>query len=203
MNACSENSMINFQPCFLVGQSTRNHVFSAGNYMGRKDIECGFYDGHFQPSICDQNFIFKSEKSSHTPSLCLVEDNFLLKQPTPSIFWVVNNILFADQPLERRFEDIFQVDKGLPCTFSKPYFIPLQQWTELACVGTCYTTSNFCISCHACNINLFCSCDVPEIPAYIHVIMDATLFWIIAKHKGRIHGIEEMFVWLHWLFDFT
>lgn len=75
--------------------------------MGQQNVECRFYDNHFQPYIYDQNFISKCELSSHTKSLCLEEDILLLKQPTPLIFGSVNDTFIADQPLERHFEDIF------------------------------------------------------------------------------------------------
>jgi hypothetical protein len=58
----------------------------------------------------NQNFISRSEISSHTSSLSLVEEIFLLEQPTLLIFGDVNDIFIADQPLKRHLEDIFQVD---------------------------------------------------------------------------------------------
>jgi hypothetical protein len=61
----------------------------------------------------------------------------------------------------------------------------------------------FCIGCHTRNTITFYNHDVLEIPAYINVTIHVTLFWIITKHKGKIHGLEMMLGWLHWLFDFT
>jgi hypothetical protein len=113
--------------------------------------------------------------------------NSLLEQPTPLILEGVNDIIIENQCLERHLEDIFQVDEGLPCTFSKRFFNPLQHWIELACARTCYHISDFCIGYHVCNVISFCSHDVLEIPTYIGLIFNVTLFWIITKRKGSVH----------------
>jgi hypothetical protein len=97
--------------------STGNHVFSAGNCMGQQDIECRFYDSHFQPSNSVQNFISRSEISSHTSSSCLVEDILLLEQPTSSLLEGVIDVFHADLPLERHIFDVFRLMMGCHVPF--------------------------------------------------------------------------------------
>jgi hypothetical protein len=41
------------------------------------------------------------------------------------------------------------------------------------------------------------------VPALDHVVLDISLFWFIAKHKGRALDVDEVLAWLHWLYDYT
>jgi hypothetical protein len=117
-----------------------------------------------------QHFVSRSEISSHTSSSCLVKDILLLEQPTSSLLEGVIDVCHADFPLERHIDDVSQIDDRLPCTPFHPYFGPLQHWIELACVGTCYFFSYFCIGCHVCNVISFCNYIVIEIPRYLGLI---------------------------------
>jgi hypothetical protein len=78
--------------------------------MGQQDVECRFYDNHFESCICDHNFISRFKILSHTTSLCLEKDIFLLDYPTLLSFRGVNDIFISNHPLERYFEDILQFD---------------------------------------------------------------------------------------------
>jgi hypothetical protein len=132
-----------------------------------------------------------------------VEDILLLEQPTSSMLEGVIDVFHVDLSLERHIVDDFQIDDGLPCTFSRPYFNPLYHWIELTCVGTCFPIADFCIGYHACHVVSICSHIVMKILTYFYVTFDVALFWFFTKHKERVHGIDEILEWLHWLFDFT
>jgi hypothetical protein len=56
-----------------------------------------------------------------------------------------------------------------------------------------FPISDFCIEYHACHVISSCIHIVMEILAYIGFIFNVALFWFITKHKGRVHGLEEMF----------
>jgi hypothetical protein len=104
--------------------------------MAQQDTEFKFHGNHFQPSNCEHNSMSKFEISFHTSSLCLVEDFLLLEQRASSMIVDVNDVFHGDLPLEMHIIDVLQVNDGLSCTFSRPYFSPLQQWIELACART-------------------------------------------------------------------
>jgi hypothetical protein len=53
------------------------------------------------------------------------------------------------------------------------------------------------------------SCFIPisnhhlmEIPSCMYFTFDVSLFWMMTKHKGQSHGLDEMQRWLHWIYDF-
>jgi hypothetical protein len=98
--------------------STGDHVFSAINCMEKKDIEFIFYNNLLLPSHSMNNFISKSEISSHNTISCLKEDNFLLEKPSP-FFKGVNDIFIVDRPLEKHLEDIFRFIIGFHVPFTR------------------------------------------------------------------------------------
>ena len=120
-----------------------------------------------------------------------------MEQPTSFLLERVIDVCYADLSLERHIVDVLQIDNGLPYTFSRPYSSPLQQWIGLACAEACYLTSEFCIGCHVCSVISFCSHGVLGIPTYIGLIFYVTLFWSIAKHTCRVHGLKMILGWLH------
>jgi hypothetical protein len=122
---------------------------------------------------------------------------------TSSLLEGVINVFYVDFPLERHIANVLQIDDGFPSTFSRSYFNALQHWIELACAGTCYHFLDFSIGCYGCIVISCCRHNVIYIPTYMSLIFYVTLFQIITKHKGRVHGLEMMLGWSHWLFDFT
>jgi len=76
----------------------------------------------------------------------------------------------------------------------------IQAWIDEACSGACHFWHDFY---HAYGFMFYSNHNLMEIPTCMYFTFDVSLFWMMTKHKGISHGIDEMLRWLHWIYDFT
>jgi hypothetical protein len=181
---------------FMHHFSAEEYIFGADFCLGKHIFQLQICNSDFQPPLIHEFCI-------HTSALCLIEDGLMLEQPTPHLLEGVNCVLHADLPLERHTYDVLQVVEDMPYSFSGPYISPLQQWVDYACECTCQCWHNICISIHPHELDAMSCNDVIFVPTHNHFVFNVSLFWFIAKHKGRLPDVNKRLGWLHWKYDYT
>jgi hypothetical protein len=86
---------------------------------------------------------------------------------------------------------------------SNNYYSPVQSWIERLCSSTCQPPFVLDDIFYLQVPRSIFSPAVMEIPSYKHLDFNVSLFWMMTKHKEKIHCIDGMLRWLHWLSDFT
>jgi hypothetical protein len=94
-------------------------------------------------------------------------------------------------------DDVLRNDIGLSynfCCNQDDYTNAIQTCMEEAYSGACHSWHEF----DGIHGSMFYSSHHSmEIPACIYLAFDVSLFWLMTKHKGRGHGIDEVLRWLH------
>jgi hypothetical protein len=129
-----------------------------------------------QATTCTQEIFSRSENASCTLFSCSLQNNIVVGKSESLILEDNENNL-----------PIFYV---LPCP-QEQYIIPIQQWIEECCRGTCYLG-------HECNIlddlhDDFLDFNLASIKilAYVYLLFDVSLFCFIAKHKGKTFDVNK------------
>jgi len=129
----------------------------------------------------------RSDFLSHISSICLLEGRFVLQLPKPQL-------------IKGNRDDNVDFD-GLPC--DDVYINLIQAWIQESCDGAFPSWHDFGVFGHLHkHISDFCH-RFMEIPACIYLAFYVSLFWLVTKHKGRFHSIDEMLSWLYSIYDFN
>ena len=95
------------------------------------------------------------------------------------------------------------VDNAIISLHSHIYISPLERWIEESCNPTYNCWRHVSLLIHYLHLSSILESQIIEIPPCTCLILNVSLFWHLAKNKGRHSGISKLIEWLDWIFDST